>query len=255
MKEELFLNFNAEETKIMFSMVNFFKKFNILEERSAILDDITEKLSDSVSSLDNEDLIDIQEKFKENFLDQSYSKLISSFEKAEEGITISIDETIRYANPAFIKLLGYDSLESVLSLGFINLISKQYYQKIKEYCENRLKGVIVPNIYEIELIRVNGAKILIDCVNYCMPFQDSNLLVTFYISLKNLKNLDIKLRKSEQVGRNIFNNSSFLIYQFNLKTNSFDYISPSSIQEFGYDPEELTSLEFKNLIDLIHPED
>ena len=255
MKEELFLFFDEEETRILLSMLNFLKEINILPEESAKLDGIIKKISDSLFSLDDEDLVDIPKKFKENYLEQSYSELISSFEIAEEGITISVDENIRYANPAFIKLLGYDSLDTVLRLGFSNFISRQYYQKIKNYYENRLKGEIVPNIYDIELIRADGAKILIDCVNYCMPFQKSHLLITFYISLKNLKNLEIKLRKSEEVSRNILDNSSFMIYQFNLKTKLFDYISPSSIEMFGYSPEEMKSLEFKELIDLMHPED
>ena len=246
--------FNKEESHMLLSIVQFFKESNILQEENEKLDDIIKKLCDNFN-LDNRDLIDIQERFKEKSLVQSYSKLITSFEKAEEGITISIDDNIRYANPAFIKMLGYGSLDKILHLGFFNLISKQYYQKLKNSFENRLKGEIVPNIYDLELIRADGTKILVECVNYCMPFHNRNLLVTFYISPKNLKNFETKLLKSEEISRNIIDKSSFLIYQFNLKTNFFDYISPSSIEILGYRPDELTSLEFKKLIDSIHPQD
>jgi len=63
------------------------------------------------------------------------------------------------------------------------------------------------------------------------------------------------LEESEKRFRSILENSYDVIYRANLCENTFDYITPSSKRVFGYDPEELKSLDFKELRTLVHPDD
>lgn len=61
-------------------------------------------------------------------------------------------------------------------------------------------------------------------------------------------------RDSEAIFRGILENSVDLIYRLNLKTDRFDYVSPSS-QLFGYEPEEMTELGFAQILEFVHPDD
>lgn len=52
----------------------------------------------------------------------------------------------------------------------------------------------------------------------------------------------------------VLENSYDMIYRLNLKTDRFDYVSPSA-RLFGYDPDEIRGLGFARIIQFVHPED
>ncbi|HIH00276.1 MAG TPA: PAS domain S-box protein [Thermoplasmata archaeon] len=53
----------------------------------------------------------------------------------------------------------------------------------------------------------------------------------------------------------VLENSLDMIYQLNLKKETYDYISPSSVKIIGYTSEELMSFTLKNITEYIHPDD
>ncbi len=59
---------------------------------------------------------------------------------------------------------------------------------------------------------------------------------------------------TEELLREILENSYDIIYRLNMKTDQFDYISPSS-QFFGYNPEEIKERGINQILELVHPED
>jgi len=66
---------------------------------------------------------------------------------------------------------------------------------------------------------------------------------------------EISLEESEERFRSILENSYDVIFCANLNENTFEYISPSSKRVFGYSPEELKLIGFRNLRSIIHPDD
>ncbi len=62
-------------------------------------------------------------------------------------------------------------------------------------------------------------------------------------------------RESEERLRGILENSFDTIYRFNLLTDSFDYISPSSARLLGYTPDEMKTLSFDRIMPFVHPDD
>jgi len=61
-------------------------------------------------------------------------------------------------------------------------------------------------------------------------------------------------RDSEEIFRGILENSVDLIYRLNVKTDRFDYVSPSA-RLLGYDPEKMKELGFVQILEFIHPDD
>ena len=63
------------------------------------------------------------------------------------------------------------------------------------------------------------------------------------------------LRESEERMRVILDNSLDLIYRFNLQTDDYDFISPSSTEFTGYTPEEFIRAGVQLALTNIHPDD
>ncbi|MBN1281108.1 MAG: PAS domain S-box protein [Candidatus Thermoplasmatota archaeon] len=63
------------------------------------------------------------------------------------------------------------------------------------------------------------------------------------------------LRESEQKFRMVLENSLDTIYQLNIKSESYDYVSPSSKKVLGYSPEEMASWTIRSLMEMMYPED
>lgn len=63
------------------------------------------------------------------------------------------------------------------------------------------------------------------------------------------------LRESEGNFRSVLENARDVIYRLNLSAGTYDYMSPSSKEVFGYTPEECTALGFDGMGALVHPDD
>ncbi|MCG8637196.1 MAG: DUF3365 domain-containing protein [Desulfobacterales bacterium] len=63
------------------------------------------------------------------------------------------------------------------------------------------------------------------------------------------------LRKSDKKFRSILNSSRDTVYQVDVASKRFDYITPSSFDTCGYTPEEIYELGADFMLSLIHPDD
>ncbi|SNR70499.1 PAS domain-containing hybrid sensor histidine kinase/response regulator [Lutibacter flavus] len=71
-----------------------------------------------------------------------------------------------------------------------------------------------------------------------------------YNSLKETSN-----KGEEQLFKYILQNSISVIYNFNLITGNYDYVSPAVIETYGYSPDFFTSGSIVNVFEQMHPED
>ena len=241
MENNFFLSLSKKEAEFLLITLNNLKDLSSLPSENAILDELIYKINNGKEYVHNfvdKALINKKETFSHIFLDNIYNKLISLFDRADEPLTISINENIKYVNPAFIRMLKFESESEILSLGLFNIVSKQDHDKIKNYFKNRLNGEIVSNIFDLELVRADGSTTLIESIHYCMPFNDSNLIISFYIDLKKINILEQKLKESEEKYRNLFESSPNAIALINLNGLIID-INFAHERIFGYKKKEL----------------
>ena len=71
----------------------------------------------------------------------------------------------------------------------------------------------------------------------------------------NCRNPDEVLRESEQRFRALLENSIDAAYRRDLRTDTYDYVSPVIERLTGYRPEELWSMSADDVLALIHPDD
>ncbi|MCJ2534021.1 MAG: PAS domain S-box protein, partial [Candidatus Thermoplasmatota archaeon] len=129
----------------------------------------------------------------------------------------------------------------------------------KEHCMKIFKRIMYgENIENIEtsFVTKDGRKIIVEGSISCR-FKDGKSFSTrgIFRDITNRKKMENALRESEEKFRVVLENSLNMIYQLNIKTNTYDYVSPSSIKVLGYSPEEIISFGVKKMNDLIHPDD
>jgi len=94
--------------------------------------------------------------FENTSIEEKYRVLINHL---TDGISISQDKKIKYANASFLKLLGYTS-DEMLGMNLFDLIHPDDHSKLTELHQNRMEEKEVPEIYKINLIGKNGEKII-----------------------------------------------------------------------------------------------
>ena len=67
--------------------------------------------------------------------------------------------------------------------------------------------------------------------------------------------LTIGLRESEERIREVLENSSDASYKRNLKTHSYEYLSPAYTRISGYSPDEMKNMPIKTILGFFHPDD
>lgn len=91
-------------------------------------------------------------------------------------------------------------------------------------------------------------------------FTDDELemmrMVADQISIaKQRKQVEDKLRESEERLRAVLENSLDAVYRRNIQTDRYDYMSPVIEQILGFTPEEMNLMNIDEILERVHPED
>lgn len=167
---------------------------------------------------------------------RSENQYRSFFEKDISGIYLSTPQgKLLDCNPAFAKMLGYNSKE------ILKIDTRILYPKPtnREVFLNRLIEHKILIDEEIDLVRKNGE--LIHCIeNVVGDFDENGTLVRFQGYLMNIterKRTEKILKENEQKLRNIFDNSTNLFYS-HTTDHKLTYLSPQVKEILGYSQEE-----------------
>ncbi len=199
---------------------------------------------------------DITERKKiEEALKKSEGKYRDLFENANDLIqAVKPDGSFSYVNNAWKETLGYNDWEiaSLFVFDIIHPECKDHYNKIF----NRImSGENIDNI-EVSFVTKGGKRIIVEGSASCR-FKDGKPYSTrgIFRDITNRKKIEEALKESENKFRVVLENSPDMIYQLNIQTNTYDYVSPSSIKILGYSPKEIISFGLKKMNSFVHPDD
>ena len=99
-------------------------------------------------------------------------------EHARDGIVIIQDFKVRYANPAFCKMIGFSEKELV-GAHLKKFISEEEFKKNTKRYSDRIAGLNLPRIYKSEVIHSDGSGIDVE-LNVCVvPYERSLAALAF----------------------------------------------------------------------------
>jgi len=131
-------------------------------------DNLENRVKKRVSELHEE----IQER---RDIEDTYRSLV---EHARDGIAIIHDFKVRFANPAFCKMIGFSEKE-LIGAHLKKFISEEEFIKNTTRYSDRIAGLNLPRIYKSELIHSDGSKIDVE-LNVCVvPYGRSLAALVF----------------------------------------------------------------------------
>jgi len=119
-------------------------------------DNLENRVKKRVSELHEE----IQERRN---VEDTYRALV---EHARDGIAIIHDFKVRYANPAFSKMIGFSEKE-LIGAHLKKFISEEEFVKNTTRYSNRIAGLNLPRIYKSKVIHSDGSTIDVE-LNVCV---------------------------------------------------------------------------------------
>ena len=108
-------------------------------------------------------------------IEDSYHALV---EHARDGIAIIHDFKVRFANPAFIKMIG-SSEKELIGAHLKKFISEEEFVKNTTRYSDRIAGLNLPRIYKSKVIHSDGSTIDVE-LNVCVvPYGRSLAALVF----------------------------------------------------------------------------
>jgi PAS domain S-box-containing protein len=136
-------------------------------------DSLEKRVKKQVSELHEE----VQER---RDIEDTYRALV---EHARDGIAIIHDLKVRYANPAFCKMIGYSEAE-ITGAHLKKFISEEEFVKNTTRYSDRIKGLNLPRIYKSTVIHSDGSIFDVE-LNVCVvPYGRSLAALVFMRDLR-----------------------------------------------------------------------
>jgi PAS domain S-box-containing protein len=108
-------------------------------------------------------------------VEDTYRALV---EHARDGIAVIHDFKVRYANPAFCKMIGF-SEEELIGAHLKKFISEEEFIKNTKRYSDRIAGLNLPRIYKSKVIHTDGSTIDVE-LNVCVvPYGRSLAALVF----------------------------------------------------------------------------
>lgn len=153
-------------------------------------------------------------------------------EAAFEGIVIHDGKSLIDANPAFLKMLGYD-LDELKKVKSIEIIVPEDGELVRKNIENRHEQP-----YEIAMLRKDGSRIIVEICGRSMEYQGRMVRVAAVRDISERKKYEQALKNSEERFRAIFETARDCIF---IKDLNFRYtlVNPAAANLLGKPASEI----------------
>lgn len=184
-------------------------------------------------------------------LRRNETRFTELFETLQEGIYIATpDGSILDANPALVRMLGYDSKEELLKRKVPEiLIDRAERKALVEQIEQQpmIRG------REVTLIRKDGTSIV--CLNTTAAVRDNSGQTVRYqgavMDITERREIERQLRQQQEFARRLVDSFPDLILVLDTASH-YTFVSPRCEEVLGYTLEEAQHMEFGGRT---HPED
>ncbi len=176
-------------------------------------------------------------------LRKNEARFTELFETLQEGIYITTsDGSILDANPAIVRMLGYDSKEELLAKKVSDVFTDRAERKSLINEVERQSG---PQGREINLVRKDGTPIV--CLNTATAVRDTAGRVIRYqgsvMDITARRQMERQLHKEQEFARRLVDSFPDLILVVD-SSSRYTFISPRCKEVLGYELSETANMEF-----------
>jgi PAS domain S-box-containing protein len=167
-------------------------------------------------------------------------------ESASQGIVIAQEDTIRYANPKITEYTGY-TREELVSRPFIELIHPDDRQMVIRQHQDVLSRKAPSGRLTHRIIDKEGRIRWMEVTGVPFTWEDTASTLLFINDITERKEIEDRLRESEERYRDLIENTGDLIYVMDGNGN-FKLVNQTIEHEYGYTTSELLGKGFTNII-------
>jgi PAS domain S-box-containing protein len=143
-----------------------------------------ERYRNSVERRVKKQVSDLHEEIQERRdVEDTYRSLV---EHARDGIAIIHDLIVKYANPAFCKMLGL-SEDELIGAHLRKFISEEEFIKVTKRYSARIGGINLPRIYKSTVIHADGTPIDVELNVSVIPYGRSLAALVFIRDIREEK--------------------------------------------------------------------
>jgi len=168
-------------------------------------------------------------------------------------ILADLKGNITYVNKSFLRIWGYAKDKDVLGKPMV-----QFWKMKGKYIEV-MDVLIITGEWVGELTGIRKDHSTFQVQLSANMIRDKSTkpicIMGCFVDITKYKKTVKAPSESEKKFQEVLEKSLNMIYQLNIKKETCDYVSPSSLKIFGYTSEEMMSFTLKQIENLIHPDD
>jgi len=191
-------------------------------------------------------------KLAEDALKESEEKYRLVVENANEGIIVTQDGKLMYANPITSDYTGY-TVDELTSRPFVDFVHPDDREMVMGHHLSRLKGEKAPETYLFRVINKNGEIKWIEINGVMVSWEDRPATLNFLRDITERKRIEEELYRSEKRYELASRAGRVGVWDWNLETDEI-YVDPNLKTMLGYEDHEI-----QNHLDdwgkHVHPDD
>jgi len=183
----------------------------------------------------------IQRTKAEKALLESEKKYRLVVDNANEGIVITQDGMLKFANPSIAEFTGY--VENPLKeQSILEHIHPDDREMVIEHHRKRLSGEEIPRPYSFRMVDRKGHTRWIQNNGALVEWEGRPATLNFLLDNTERKKAIDALAESEEKYRQLFESDSDAVMIFDAETRQFEDANPATLDLFGYSKAEFLEL-------------
>lgn len=178
--------------------------------------------------------------------EKQYSLIV---EKGNDGILLAQENLVVYANNTLFNLLGYTKDEAI-GTPFIQYVATKYQKLTAKRFRQRMQGLDVPNIYEIELVAKDGRYIPVEINAAKAEYDGKPASIVVIRDIRKRKEAEKTAREAVATSKVILNATTDLMALFSPDERVID-CNEAFVKSLGKTRKELIG---KNARDFLPPD-
>ena len=156
-------------------------------------------------------------------------------ERANDGIVIIQDELIKYVNPRIEDILGYN-INEVIETDFKKYIAEKEVSKVAGFYQKRMKGEIIPSVYETILKHKNKGSVYVELSTGLINYKGKPADLVVIRDINQRKQIEDILHQREQEFKLLVEEAPDIIARFD-KEHRCLYVNSAIEKELGIIPQ------------------
>jgi len=174
-------------------------------------------------------------------LQQSEQRYRTLVECSPDAVLLHRDGTIIYANPAACRLFGAEEPGELLGMPVIFRAHPDYREEVAGRIRNAELGIANP-FREQVVLRLDGSAVEVEAIVAQLSYQGSTVIQAVLRDISCRKQAERALRQGEETIRNLMEILPVGV-MLAAEDGVIEYLNRSFVESFGYQPEELLTMD------------